>query len=277
MEKAYKLIALDMDGTLLRSDKTIDPDSVRDIRAACGAGIQVAFCTGRGIPELTAYFDIVPMMRYAVCDSGAVVYDCAERRILSCESMDRAAVCEAVRAAAKYRAMVHFLTAEESVATAEDVAHMADFHMGVYQKMFSGIARQVDDMMAEARRNGTVAKVNLYFRSAEDRETCCAELRESGLPFYLAYTDETSLELTSPDVTKASGLKRLADHLGIPMAQTVGIGDSGNDRAMLEQAGLSVAMGNADADLRELCDRVTLDNDHNGVGAAIRALLSAAE
>ena len=181
MGKAYRLIALDMDGTLLRSDKTIHPDSVRDIRAACGAGIQVAFCTGRGIPELTAYFDTVPMMRYAVCDSGAVVYDCAERRILFCEAMDRAAVCEAVRAAAKYRAMVHFLTAEESVATAEDVAHMADFHMGVYQKMFSGIARQVDDMMAEAERNDTVAKVNLYFRSAEDREVCCAELRERGL------------------------------------------------------------------------------------------------
>ena len=271
MGKAYRLIALDMDGTLLRSDKTIHPDSVRDIRAACGAGIQVAFCTGRGIPELTAYFDTVPMMRYAVCDSGAVVYDCAERRILFCEAMDRAAVCEA----AKYRAMVHFLTAEESVATAEDVAHMADFHMGVYQKMFSGIARQVDDMMAEAERNDTVAKVNLYFRSAEDREVCCAELRERGLPFYLAYTDETSLELTSPDVTKASGLKWLADYLGIPMAQTVGIGDSGNDRAMLEQAGLSVAMGNADADLRALCDHVTLDNDHNGVGEAIRALLNA--
>ena len=69
------------------------------------------------------------------------------------------------------------------------------------------------------------------------------------------------------------GMKALADYLHIPMAQTVGIGDSDNDRAMLHDAGLSVAMGNAQADIKAQCDLITEDNDHNGVGEAICRIL----
>ena len=59
--KNYRIIALDMDGTLLTSDKTIAPDTVRDIRAASERGIHVVYCTGRAVPELKLYFDMVPM------------------------------------------------------------------------------------------------------------------------------------------------------------------------------------------------------------------------
>ena len=56
--KNYRIIALDMDGTLLTSDKTIVPDTVRDIRAASERGIHVVYCTGRAVPELKLYFDM---------------------------------------------------------------------------------------------------------------------------------------------------------------------------------------------------------------------------
>ena len=56
--KNYRIIALDMDGTLLTSDKTIAPDTVRDIRAASERGIHVVYCTGRAVPELKLYFDM---------------------------------------------------------------------------------------------------------------------------------------------------------------------------------------------------------------------------
>ena len=80
--KNYRIIALDMDGTLLTSDKTIAPDTVRDIRAASERGIHVVYCTGRAVPELKLYFDMVPMMRYAVCSTGALVYDRVEKRCI---------------------------------------------------------------------------------------------------------------------------------------------------------------------------------------------------
>ncbi len=271
MNTSYQLIALDMDGTLLTPDKTIAPATVRDIRLAAERGVQIVYCTGRAVPELLDYFPIVPEMRYAVCSSGACIYDRQERRCLYRSVISPAMVGEAIAAAAEYRAMLHFLTESESVVAASDVTHMADFHMGIYQSMFQRIARPAADLAQEARTLGGICKINLYFRSPEDRAHCFARMR--ALPLDITLPEITTMEMTAQHVSKASGLARLAAALGIPMARTVGIGDSDNDREMLRSVGLSVAMGNADAEIRALCALVTADNAHNGVGKAIRRVL----
>ena len=167
--------------------------------------------------------------------------------------------------------MPHILTDDETIVAADDVTHMKDFHAGIYQPMFERITRKVADMAEEARHLTSIGKVNIYFRSSEDCHACYEELRI--LPLSFAMPEETTLEMTAQGVTKGSGLKALADYLHIPMAQTVGIGDSDNDRAMLHDVGLSVAMGNAQADIKAQCDLITEDNDHNGVGEAIRRIL----
>ena len=66
MTNSFGLIALDMDGTLLRADKTIHPDTAEDIAAAAAAGIEVAYCTGRSPVELLPYVKDLPAMRYAI-------------------------------------------------------------------------------------------------------------------------------------------------------------------------------------------------------------------
>ena len=67
MKKTIKLIALDMDGTLLRSDKTIDPRTAEDLQKAADRGLHAAYCTGRGLAEMQDTFQTLPMIRYAVC------------------------------------------------------------------------------------------------------------------------------------------------------------------------------------------------------------------
>ena len=270
--KNYRIIALDMDGTLLTSDKTIAPDTVRDIRAASERGIHVVYCTGRAVPELKLYFDMVPMMRYAVCSTGALVYDRVEKRCIDRRPVRSELAAALAETAKRYRAMPHILTDDETIVAADDVTHMKDFHAGIYQPMFERITRKVADMAEEARHLTSIGKVNIYFRSSEDCHACYEELRT--LPLSFAMPEETTLEMTAQGVTKGSGLKALADYLHIPMAQTVGIGDSDNDRAMLHDAGLSIAMGNAQADIKAQCDLITEDNDHNGVGEAIRLIFN---
>lgn len=264
----YKLIALDMDGTLLKSDKTLDPDTIRDLAKAAEQGIQAVYCSGRGIMELADYVKKLLCMRYAVCMSGALVYDLQEEKTIFSQAIAGEYVREIVKTAARYDAMVHFMTEKESIARKDQVMHMADFHMGVYQPMFWKVAKGVEDMETEIRRHGEIPKVNVFFRSAQDRQEAYEALRH--LPLYFAFSEETSLEMNAAGVTKESGLRALADYLGVAMADTVGIGDADNDRAMLEAVGLSVAMGNAAEDIKVLCDVVTADNDHNGVGQAIR-------
>lgn len=264
----YQLIAVDMDGTLLKSDKSLDPDTIRDIEMASQQGIQVVYSTGRAVPELEAYVKQLPYMRYAVALSGALVYDFQGRKSVFCRMLAGEYIREIVGVAYRYDAMAHLLAESESIVRVDQVSHMADFHMGVYQPMFLKLTRRVRDMRAEAERYDAIPKVNVYFRSAKDREEGYEALKH--LPLSFAFAEGASLEMNAEGVTKASGLRALTEYLGISMAETLGIGDADNDRAMLEAVGLSVAMGNGAADIKALCGAVTDDNDHNGVGKAIR-------
>lgn len=271
MNRTYKIIAVDMDGTLLKSDKTIHDDTVRDMQAAVEKGAWIVYCTGRALSEMRSYFEVLPMVRYAVCYSGAIVYDCMENKCLCRSEISQEYIGKIIETAKKYKAMLHFMTEEESIVAASDVAHMNDFCMSVYQALFDKVTRKVADMEVEGKLHDSIAKINVYFRSAEEREEGFEELRK--LPLTIAFAEESGLEMTAEHVTKAAGLESLATYLNVPMKQIAGIGDADNDREMLNEVGFSVAMGNAGEDIKELCDFVTADNDHNGVGEAIRYIV----
>lgn len=263
-----RLIALDMDGTLLMTDKSVHPDTVRDIEQASGRGIHVVYCSGRAVPEILPYVSRLKTMRYAVCMSGALVYDFEESRHIYHKAIAYEYVQKIINAAKQDDAMVQFLTDRASVVRADQVIHMHDFHMGVYQRMFIEITSKVPDMEEEAKHYASIPKVNVYFRSEEARRQAYEILKD--LPLSFAFAEGTGLEMTAVGVTKAAGLKELAKYLGISMEETLVVGDADNDRAVLEAAGFSVAMGNAERAIKEICDAVTADNDHNGVGEAIR-------
>ena len=271
MNNSIKLIAVDMDGTLLRSDKTVDPRTAEDIQTAAEHGIHTVYCTGRGLAEMQDTFRVLPMIRWAVCNSGGVVYDRTGDRIIFRNGVGQPYIQQIVELASRYRAMPHFLTDRESVVSADDIAHMADFHMGIYQPMFEQITRRAADMTMEAALQTSVAKINIYFRSAEDRQAAFDTLKQ--LPLQVSLSENTTLEMTAPGTNKGTGLERLAEHLSLPLSQIAAVGDNYNDVEMLKTAGLSFAMGNAIDEIKSMCAHVTADNDHNGVGEAIRTIL----
>lgn len=272
MKEPYRLIAVDMDGTLLRSDQTIHKDSIRDIQSAIDSGIQVVYCTGRALAELQPYFNVLPMIRYAVCYSGAIVYDRMAEQCVYRSEIEQKNIEQIVETAKKYHAMLHFLTEKESIVSSHDITHMEDFSMGMYQSLFLEVTTQVEDMEAESRLYVSIPKINIYFRSEEERSKGYEELKRFPLTF--AFAEKTSLEMTAQNVTKATGLEHLAASLGISLNQTVGIGDADNDREMLTKVAFPIAMDNASDEIKALCRFVTKDNDHNGVGEAIRSILA---
>ena len=266
--KKCRLIALDMDGTLLRDDKSVDPGTIRDIATAAEAGIEVVYSSGRSVAELLPYVHVLPAIRYGICMSGALVYDFRERRPVYKKAVEQKYVLQIAAEAARADAMLQLLTEGGAFVSAEQVAHLEDFHMEQYQVLYREVATLEEDMMKTAGRLPCVEKVNIFYRNAADRTRGYEALKE--LPLTFAFAEETSLEMNAEGVTKAEGLRILTEYLGITMDETAGIGDGENDRAMLEAAGLSIAMGNASEAIREICDFVTDDNEHNGVGKAIR-------
>ena len=267
---SVRLIALDMDGTLLRQDKTIHPDTVRDIEDAVRAGIHVVYSSGRSVDELGPYVKTLSPMRYAVCMSGALVYDFAENRSIYKKAIPQEYVREIAAEAKRADGMLHLLTEHAAIVRADQVTHMADYQMGVFQQTYQQVCVLASDMEAEIQKRDAIEKVNIYYRSEEDRFRGCDALKH--LPLTFAFADRTSLEINAAGVTKAAGLSVLTAYLCISMQETMGIGDQENDRAMLEAVGCSVAMGNAVPAIKEICDYITADNEHNGVGEAIRKL-----
>ena len=130
----------------------------------------------------------------------------------------------------------------------------------------------VDDLKAFLRETGQpVQKVQLCFRYMAERETARAEIA-SAFPEILGTSSfRNNLELNAADADKGRALLALAQHLGIPAADTIAFGDSSNDLRMLRAAGTSVAMGNAAPEVRAVCGCVTDTNDHDGVAAFLYA------
>ncbi len=267
----YKLLALDMDGTLLTSDKKVHPDTVRDIAYAAGQGLHVVYCSGRTLVELRPYADLLPDIRFAVSTSGSEVYDFHEKKFVFRKSIPIDLARKIVSLIGEQAGMLQFLTDGVSIIRGDVLDHMEEYHMGVYKELYRSVAITVPSMTDELDRHESISKINYYFRSREDWEEAYGKVKN--LPLTFACPEEYTLEMTYEGVSKALGLQKLAEALGISMEETVGIGDGDNDRAVLEAVGLSVAMGNADPGLRDLCTLVTDDNDHNGVGKAIRKIL----
>ena len=139
----YQLIAFDMDGTLLNSNKQISPETLNAIKRATDAGKTVILCTGRNLAELNAFTEIIPGLHYLDCVSGACVYDLKEKKTLYSQALDPGIVKKLMEFGMEEGAMIHVLS-ERSIIQKDQQSHMADFHMGIYQTMFDQITDKLD-------------------------------------------------------------------------------------------------------------------------------------
>lgn len=121
-----------------------------------------------------------------------------------------------------------------------------------------------------------VEKINLYCSSLKDRETIRTLLAERN-DIIISSSLENNLEINALGATKGQGLRRLADHLGLGIEETMACGDGENDLTMIQMAGIGVAMANGEEALKTLADYVTATNDEDGVAQAIERFALSSE
>jgi len=274
----YQLIALDMDGTALRDDKTMDDVTREVIRHALKKGKQVVFCTGRPVAEMRYLLKDFPEMNYLLCESGALLYDLKEEKGIYRKCIpDEAAQALRITAAGRDVCPVVF-SAGEYYISSRHVHHMAHYQMGQFQEFVLEIANIVDDVFAHMEREGMQGdKINLFHPSPQERalsrrilqEKCPEQMKM----MTMADTEVASLECTPLGVDKGFGLRALSEVTGIPLEQMIMVGDGDNDLEGLETAGLAVAVANANDHVRSICDAVVADNEHWGCAEAIMRYL----
>ncbi|MBQ0066074.1 MAG: HAD family phosphatase [Firmicutes bacterium] len=269
----YKCIALDMDGTLLNSDKKISEKTRLAIEEAAKMGKIIVLNTGRGVSELSDFREILKDVRYANCLSGGLVYDFQEEKAIFSQELPYTLVQELFPYARLEECMIHCLSKESYV---EQYAfdHMERYHMDVYKDHFRRLAIKLEDLQkAHKEQRFIVHKFNMYHNNQAGRDRSRARLVEKGYPVELVDAETTSLEITQKGIDKGNGLRKLGEYLGFTMDELIVVGDADNDLAALKVAGLAVAMGNSNENVRKVCDVIVADNDHDGVAQAIQEYL----
>ncbi|HYN92370.1 MAG TPA: HAD family hydrolase [Pilimelia sp.] len=262
-----RLVATDLDGTLLRNDKTVSERTAATLRRLTAAGVHLALVTGRPLRWLTRVYDQVDMTVPAVCANGAVVYDPRRDEVLRAEPLAPELLAEVCR---RLRAEIPGIVFAVEITDSREMRHEEEYE--VWWHAEGRPVRALDDPAELC----AVPAVKLLARAAgADTNTFAARVAAclDGIAEATHSSDHGLVEISAAGVTKAAGLAWLCQRLGVAAADVVAFGDMPNDVAMLAWAGRSVAVANAHPAVREVARDVTLTNEEDGVAVYIDDLL----
>lgn len=261
---ALRLVASDLDGTLLRTDKTISDRTVAAVAACEAAGITMVLATGRPPRWIGDISDRLGHRGVALCANGAVIYDLDLDRVLSHHTIATEAALEVV-----IRIRRLWPDAVFAVETID--------HLGLEPGWPVNFPVPDNTQVADATELVRVPPVKLLARlegHAVEAALAAATVEMSGLVEVTWSGGSHLLEMSGPGVTKEAALAELALGLGIDASLAVAFGDMPNDIGMLRWAGRGLAVANAHELVLAAADRVVGSNDDDGVAMELEALLA---
>lgn len=261
MSKRYRLIATDIDDTLLTDDLVITEGTKAALAEAVRQGCVVTLATGRmhsSALQIAGQLELnVPIITY----QGALIKNMMGGKVLY-ERMVPAEAALAIVDFAEERGLHLQGYVDDRLLAKEDNDRI---------RKYSEITRvpyEIEsDFRAVAKQGSTKM---LIIDEPEVLDQLIPELRAVlGESVHMTKSKPHYLEFVHPEASKGNALLYLAEHYGIPQEETIGIGDSWNDRELIESAGLGVAVANAVDALKEIADYVTLSNNEEGVRAVV--------
>lgn len=278
-DRRFRMVALDLDGTLLDSKHRVPDDTVEYLRGLQGRGFKIAIATGRAYPTVAA---VVRQLLLAkplpvVCSNGAEGYLCSvdsgtavSKREIFSFTVPRPVVEETLRIAKKLGlATMHFfgqqIYANPKTANQKELVQR-------YQNMTTSKIEFVHDEFREAQEHSLPSTLLVMVPEFQDQ----AELMTAFEPITRSATLMNFgwfLEILHPNMSKGKGLEKMCDHLEISLDQCLAFGDGNNDIEFLKVAGKGIAMKNATDRLKKVANEVIeLTNEDEGVRTTLQAM-----
>lgn len=263
---AIKLIAIDIDGTLINSKREITPRVKTALNAASEQGVYVVLCTGRpypGVEGLLQELDLVNDHDYVVTYNGTLVQQTGSKKALVRFSMTHDDLERVNDYATKYNVHYHAID-EEAIYVPTETVGKYSIHeselvgMPIIHQLYKDIPTDKEFVKIMFVDEPEVLE-ELIPNLSDDFKSRYNIFRSAG--FYL--------EVIHPEASKGKAVPHLADKLGLTRDEVMCLGDHENDRDMIEYAGLGVAMGNAIDSIKEIANFVTTTNDEDGVAVAV--------
>jgi Cof subfamily protein (haloacid dehalogenase superfamily) len=262
---AYRLVALDLDGTVMGHDLVIPPAVHEAIGAAHAAGVHVTLATGRMFGATIPFAQQLGIITPLICYQGALIRNPLTDEVLLATNMPGDEAAEAVQLLLDHEIFV-LAYIDERLHIAERRAEL-DHYLSLHPEGAEIVVS--DDLPTEVR---AAAPTKLLFIAEPPVVTDELIRLEAHFGERLMITRSHQLygELAAPGIGKGVALERLAAHLGVPREETLAIGDQENDLSMLAWAGLGLAIGNAAPIVREGADAIVPPVHEAGVAWAIR-------
>lgn len=278
MKKDIRIISLDLDGTLLDSQKRLSEENRAALEEAAAKGVHIVPTTGRFFGMMPQAVRDLPFVRYAITINGAQVFDRETGNAIVREEIPLDMALEILELLDGYdiiydcyRSNWGWMT-ESLQNKAEEYA--TDAH---YVKMVREFRNPVADLkqyLKSTAEEGDVQKIMLFARNTPGSDAVTKAIVDAVAESFpsIKATSSTwnNLELNIATAHKGNSLRRFAEHLGFTLDNCMALGDGTNDLTMIEAAGLGVAMSNAHPLVLAAADHVTVSNDENGVAKAIR-------
>ncbi len=256
---APRLVATDLDGTVVRSDGTIAARTREVIARVEAAGVPFVMVTGRPPRWMAQIVEMTGHRGLAVCANGALVYDLHTERVVERFLLEAEA---AVDVAAALR------EALPDIAFAVETPDLLFAHESGYRPTYEvpgNHALPVDELVREG-----VVKLLARHPELGGDELLAAGRAAIGDRATLTHSSgDGLLEISAAGISKATGLAALAQEHGVQAADVVAFGDMPNDLPMLSWAGRGIAVANAHAEVLEVADEVTASNDDDGVAQVL--------
>ncbi|MBP3306726.1 MAG: Cof-type HAD-IIB family hydrolase, partial [Anaerotignum sp.] len=247
MMKNIKLVASDLDGTLLNKNKELTPRLFAALKKLDELGIYFVPSTGRPFGTVPQAIKELPFLKYVITSNGATIYDAVEQKNIIENFLTPEAVDAVIEIAKELPVITEYFIEGKAYIAKKVYDDLSPFNLTESHVTYIKNSRTpVEDFWNEMKRNNTVLEnINLVFADMELRKETWNRLKALRLASVTAATTK-NIEITSLYATKAKALEKLCEVLGFTRENVLAMGDGDNDMPMIQFAGIGVTMENGE-------------------------------
>ena len=288
----YKLIAIDLDGTLLNSYGIVSDENKKILKNAINNGIEIVLASGRSSNSVKNIANELGNLKYTICGNGSLVYDLQNEEIIYDKFIDKRKALQIISICEQNSIYYNVYTENMVIAkTLENNVlfyHQENANKAESKKTKINLVQDIYSYVSNLK-NENILKFTISDRSNIIFNSIIRTLRaiknidvldvaHMSRKIIKSGTEDVSLEyyyteITNEGVDKWNSIKWLCSKLGISETDVMAIGDNINDKLMIENAGLGIAMGNSNPFIKSIADKVVANNNEDGVAEAISEIL----
>jgi Cof subfamily protein (haloacid dehalogenase superfamily) len=271
----YKMIAMDMDGTLLTTEKEVSERTKKILKQAADMGVKLVVCTGRIFASAKIYAELIGTKAPIIASNGAYIREKDRDEVIYKKNLTKDEIIKTVGIVKEYGFYPHLFTTDTLY------SEKFIFSSKAYDKWNEGLPEEkkvkiriVEDLEKVVEYDDEIFKV-VVLADMDDIEKLRALRREieTSLDVDVMSSWINNIEVVSHGISKGNAVKILADYYCLEPEEIICVGDNENDLSMIQYAGMGIAMGNATEELKAAAKYITDTNDEDGVANAIEKFI----